>query len=236
MKTKNIVLGGILAVIGLLMLIIPEACIKAVVILVGLTAVIIGGYNLFVVYKKSRTQIPEIRKMILIKAITSIVIGLIAVISPFALIKVIESIWKVISYVLAVYLILFATTIFYSVIKNRNIKSEDSKKNIMEGIICILLSVILFIIPSGTIGQTIVRVLGVAGVIVGAVLILVEVVIAKRTTVVSKEDVVIVDEETESKGETSEPDAEKAEDNQTDNTNDNQNDNNTQNNSENKDE
>ena len=42
MKTKNIVFGGILAVIGLLMLINPGACINAVVVLVGLTAIVIG--------------------------------------------------------------------------------------------------------------------------------------------------------------------------------------------------
>lgn len=197
MKTKNIVLGGILAVIGFLMLIMPNACIKAVAILVGLTAIIIGGYNLFVVYKKSRTQTPEVRKIILIKAITSIVIGLIAVISPFALVKVLGSIWKIISYILAVYLILYAATIIYSAIKYRDVKSENLKKNIIEGIICILLSVILFVIPSEVIGKTFVRVLGVAGIIVGAVLILVEVLIEKRTTVITKEDVVIVDEETD---------------------------------------
>lgn len=193
MKTKNIVLGGILAVIGLLMIINPAACINAVVVLVGLTTVVIGGYNLFYTYKNC--VIPQAKKMILIKSIVSIVIGLIAVISPFALVKTVASIWKIISFVLGVYLILFAAAGIYSGIKYKSENPEDFKKNLTEGIICVLIAILLFIIPVGAVGLTIVKALGIIGIIFGAVLILVEVGIARRTTVVSKEDVTVVDEE-----------------------------------------
>lgn len=193
MKIKNIVLGGILAVIGLLMIIKPEACINAVVVLVGLTAVVIGGYNLFYSYKKC--TLPQAKKMILIKSIVSLVIGLIAVISPFALVKTVASIWKIISIVLGVYLILFATAGIYSGIKYKSESPEDFKKNLTEGIICVLIAILLFIIPIEAVGLTIVKALGVIGIIVGAVLILVEVGIARRTTVVSKDDVTVVDDE-----------------------------------------
>ena len=192
-KTKNIVFGGILAVIGLLMLINPGACINAVVVLVGLTAIAAGGYNLF--YTLKNITIPEIKKMILIKSIVSIVIGLVAVICPFALVKTVTSIWKIISYVLAVYLILFAATNVYSSIKFRKTAGDDFKKNLIEGIICFLIAVLLFIIPIEEVGLTIVRVLGTISIIIGAVLIFVEVGIARRTTVVSKDDVKVVDDE-----------------------------------------
>lgn len=195
MKTKNIVLGGILAVIGLLMLINPGACINAVVVLVGLTAVVIGGYNLFYTYKNC--TVPQAKKMILIKSIVSIVIGLIAVISPFALVKTVASIWKIISIVLGVYLILFAAAGIYSGIKYKSENPEDFKKNLTEGIICVLIAILLFIIPVGAVGLTIVKALGVIGIIVGAVLILVEVGIARRTTVATKDDVTVVDDEEE---------------------------------------
>ena len=195
MKTKNIVLGGILAVIGLLMIIKPEACINAVVVLVGLTAVVIGGYNLFNTYKKC--TIAQAKKMILIKSIVSIVIGLIAIISPFALVKTVASIWKIISIVLGIYLILFAATGIYSGIKYKSEAPEDFKKNLTEGIICVLIAILLFIIPIEAVGLTIVKALGVIGIIVGAVLIFVEVGIARRTTVVSKADVTVVDDEEE---------------------------------------
>lgn len=193
MKTKNIVLGGILAVIGLLMIINPGACINAVVVLVGLTAVVIGGYNLFYTYKNC--TVSQAKKMILIKSIVSIVIGLIAVISPFALVKTVASIWKIISIVLGVYLILFAAAGIYSGIKYKSENPEDFKKNLTEGIICVLIAILLFIIPVGAVGLTIVKALGVIGIIVGAVLILVEVGIARRTTVATKDDVTIVDDE-----------------------------------------
>jgi len=192
-KTKNIVFGGILAVIGLLMLINPGACINAVVVLVGLTAIAAGGYNLF--YTLKNITVPEIKKMILIKSIVSIVIGLVAVICPFALVKTVTSIWKIISYVLAVYLILFAATNVYSSIKFRKTAGDDFKKNLIEGIICFLIAVLLFIIPIEEVGLTIVRVLGTISIIIGAVLIFVEVGIARRTTVVSKEDVNVVDDD-----------------------------------------
>ena len=195
MKTKNIVLGGILAVIGLLMIINPGACINAVVVLVGLTAVVIGGYNLFYTYKNC--TVPQAKKMILIKSIVSIVIGLIAVISPFALVKTVASIWKIISIVLGVYLILFAAAGIYSGIKYKSENPEDFKKNLTEGIICVLIAILLFIIPVGAVGLTIVKALGVIGIIVGAVLILVEVGIARRTTVATKDDVTVVDDEEE---------------------------------------
>lgn len=192
-KTKNIVFGGILAVIGLLMLINPGACINAVVVLVGLTAIAAGGYNLF--YTLKNITVPEIKKMILIKSIVSIVIGLVAVICPFALVKTVTSIWKIISYVLAVYLILFAATNVYSSIKFRKTAGDDFKKNLIEGIICFLIAVLLLIIPIEEVGLTIVRVLGTISIIIGAVLIFVEVGIARRTTVVSKEDVNVVDDD-----------------------------------------
>ena len=201
MKTKNIVFGGILAVIGLLMLINPGACINAVVVLVGLTAIAAGGYNLF--YTLKNITIPEIKKMILIKSIVSIVIGLVAVICPFALVKTVTSIWKIISYVLAVYLILFAATNVYSSIKFRKTAGDDFKKNLIEGIICFLIAVLLFIIPIEEVGLTIVRVLGTISIIIGAVLIFVEVGIARRTTVVSKEDVNVVDDEPQKSDDTS---------------------------------
>ena len=205
MKTKNIVFGGILAVIGLLMLINPGACINAVVVLVGLTAIAAGGYNLF--YTLKNITVPEIKKIILIKSIVSIVIGLVAVICPFALVKTVTSIWKIISYVLAVYLIIFAATNVYSGIKFRKTVEEDFKKNLIEGLICFLIAVLLFIIPIEEVGLTIVRILGIIGIVIGAVLIFVEVGIARRTTVISKDDVVVTDDE-ESSTSTETPTAE----------------------------
>lgn len=195
MKTKNLILGGVLALIGLLMLTMPGACINAVVVLIGLTAIAVGIYNLVVVYKNDKN--PQIKKVVLIKSIVSIVIGLVAVISPFALIKTIASIWTIISYILAVYLILFAAAGIYSCLKLKrdDVNPDERKKITRENVICLLIAILLFIIPIEAVGKTFVRVLGIVGLVIGAVLILVEIIVSKRTTVISAEDVDVKDED-----------------------------------------
>ena len=40
MKTKNVILGAILAILGIIMIAKPDACIKAVVTIVGAAAVV----------------------------------------------------------------------------------------------------------------------------------------------------------------------------------------------------
>ena len=95
MKTKNIILGAILAIIGIIMIAIPDACIKAVVVLVGLAAVAFSVYNLLVVYKN--TEDSAFKKTLLIKSICTFVIGLISIVCPFALVKTVATIWKIIS-------------------------------------------------------------------------------------------------------------------------------------------
>lgn len=208
MKKKNLILGSILALVGLLMTVMPAACIKAVVILVGLAAVVLGGYNLLFVYKK--IQIPEFKKSILIKGITSIVVGLIAVICPFVLLKTAVSIWKIFSYILSAYLILFAAYGFYtSTIFDENFKDEK-KKLIKENLTCILIAALLIIIPIESVGKSFVRIVGIAGLFIGLFLILLEIVISKRTTVVKTEDVVIVDDEPAETQETKEAEVEES--------------------------
>jgi len=191
MKTKNIILGICLSLIGLLMTIAPGTCIKAVVVIVGLVAICSGAYNLFVEYKK--TTIPQIKQSLLIKSIASIVIGLIAVICPFALLKTVSSIWKVISYILAVYLILFSFYGFYTASKMREAAPEERKRITKESFIGLLIAVLLFVIPIEAVGRTFVRIIGIAGLAIGVVLIIIEIVISKRTTVIKEEDAVVVD-------------------------------------------
>ena len=112
MKTKNIILGVILAVLGIVMIAIPDTCIKAVVVIVGAAAVAFSVYNLLVVYKQSEDA--AFKKTLLIKSIVTFVVGLISIICPFVLVKTVEAIWKIISIVLAVYMILYAGLSVYS--------------------------------------------------------------------------------------------------------------------------
>ena len=74
MKIKNIFLGAILAVIGILMITIPDFCTKVIVILVGAATVVNGIYTLKNNY--SLSEDPVYKKTLKIKCISSIVIGL----------------------------------------------------------------------------------------------------------------------------------------------------------------
>ena len=175
MKIKNIALGSVLALIGLFMMIAPATCIKLIVILLGLVAVIEGAYNLIKVYKLSDNS--AYRKTILAKSLISIALGISAVIFPIAFGKTVASIWTVFNYCLAVALVLFAIATFYS----GYLIGGDSKKYFTkEGLICLIIAAILFIIPVQALGKAVVSIIGVAALIIGIVLIAVEIIVAKK--------------------------------------------------------
>ena len=189
MKTKNVILGAILAILGIIMIAIPDTCIKAAVVLVGAAAVAFSVYNLLVVYKQS--QDAAFKKTLLIKSIITFVVGLISVICPFVLVKTVEAIWKIISIILAVYMILYAGVSVYSAAKLRNSFPEESKKLIMEALIFVAIAILLIIIPIDQFGKAFVRIVGLGGLIIGLVMVAVEIVVNKRTgdTQTSEEDI-----------------------------------------------
>ena len=180
MKTKNIILGAVLAVIGILMLAIPDACIKAVVVLVGAAAVAFSVYNLLVVYKQSEDA--AFKKTILIKGIVTFIIGLVAVICPFVLVKTVAAIWKIVSIALAVYLSLYGGVSVYSAAKLRSNYPVESRRLIFEALICVAIAVLLIVIPIESFGEALVRIVGLIGLMVGLIMIAVEVVVSKRTS------------------------------------------------------
>ena len=186
MKTKNIILGAVLAVIGIIMAAVPETCIKAAVVLVGAAAVAFSVYNLFVVYKQSEDA--AFKKTLLIKSICTFIVGLVAVICPFVLYKAIEIIWTVISIVRAVYLILYAGLSVYSSAKLRSNFPLESKRLIFESLIFVAIAVLLIIIPIDTFGPAFVRTVGLGGLLVGLIMIIVEIVVNKRTSSAAEEE------------------------------------------------
>lgn len=185
MKTKNIILGAVLAIIGIVMIAIPDACIKAVVVIVGAAAVAFSVYNLLVVYKQS--QDAAFKKTLLIKSIITFVVGLISVICPFVLVKTVAAIWKIISIILAVYLILYAGLSVYSSAKLRATFPEESKRLIFEALIFVAIAILLIIIPIESFGRAFVRIVGLGGLIIGLVMVAVEIVVNKRTAAQSSD-------------------------------------------------
>ena len=109
------------------------------------------------------------------------VVGLISVICPFVLVKTIETIWKIVSIVLAVYMILYAGVSVYSSAKLRSSYPEESKKLIFEALIFVAIAILLIIIPIESFGKAFVRIVGLGGLIIGLVMVAVEIVVSKRT-------------------------------------------------------
>lgn len=179
MKTKNIILGAILAILGIIMIAKPDACIKAVVVIVGLAALVFSIYNLLFVYKQCED--PVYKKTLFIKGLVTFVIGLISIICPFVLVKTVTTIWKIISIVLAVYLILYAGVSVYSSAKLRAKFADESKKLLIEALIFVAIAILLIIIPIEQFGIAFVRVVGLGGLIIGLVMVAVEIVVSKRT-------------------------------------------------------
>ena len=180
MKTKNIILGAVLALIGILMVAIPEACIKAVVVLVGAAAVAFSVYNLLVIYKQ--TEDAAFKKTILIKGIITFIVGLIAVICPIVLMKTMDVIWKIISIILSVYLILYGGVSVYSAAKLKPNFPQESRRLIFEALICVAIAVLMIIISLDSIVRAFIQVVGIGGLLIGLIMIVVEIVVSKRTS------------------------------------------------------
>lgn len=178
MKLKNYFLGVLLAVIGLVMLIRPAFCIKIVVILAGAATVANGVCNLAKTTQVSED--PAYKKTSFIKNIVSILIGVIAVLCPLLLMKSVSVIWTVITYVLAVYFVIYAISGFFISSYTKDLDSEIRRRITTESMIYLLIAILLFVLPIGAVIETIIRIAGAVAIVVGAIFITKEIVYSKK--------------------------------------------------------
>ncbi|MBR5645457.1 MAG: DUF308 domain-containing protein [Treponema sp.] len=174
MKFKNFLLGAILMVTGILMIAVPETCIKTIVIMIGAATAVNGIYTLINFYKLSDDKI--YKRTVLIKCLSSVIVGIIAVLFPLLLMKTVAAIWTVITVILAIYFILFAVAGFFSSSLIRDLPDEEKKRITQESFIYLLIAVVLFIIPIGKIISTLFRIAGIAGTVIGVVIIIREII------------------------------------------------------------
>ncbi len=140
--------------IALIMIISPETWLKVAVIIMGVFALVNGLYNLISV----RPLIEEstFNRIITIRAIVSIVVGVSAIALPLLLA---ELIWTMMVYILATYLLLSAIAEFISV--SRLKEAGLSEKALTTEIIAsFVLSILLYIMP-GEIALIVIRVIGI---------------------------------------------------------------------------
>lgn len=163
MDKNNIILSFFVAIVGLLMMISPETFISMVVIILGV-AVIIDGLFIMITTRNLILD-PQYRLMMTIRGILSIVTGIMAIFLPLFVAKIIYSIM---SYVLAIYLLISAALECYGISKlHRN--GIMIRQSVIETLVSVVLAVILFIIPAKTAGSIIVRILGTVLLLIGII-------------------------------------------------------------------
>lgn len=168
MKQSNWIVGGIAVLLGLLIIIFPAFWVKVVVILLGLGSIAYGIYSFKVT--KGLFEDTTYERVLLIKSIVSVVIGILAVVLPLA---VANAMWTIMVYILAVYLLVASVLGFYSVslLKDSGI---ERKRFVFENLGLLLGAIVLFIIPARNLGTFIIRLIGVAALVIGIVLLLIE--------------------------------------------------------------
>ena len=181
MKRWYLYLGALLALIGLLIVIFPAFWIKVVVILLGLAMIAYGIYSLKVT--KALFDDSNFVTAVSIKSIASIVIGLISVIFPLAFSG---TVWTVTIWILIVSLILSAIVGFYTaaLLKDTGI---DRKNYFLENLFLLIAAVVLILISPKQLGIAIVRIIGVAVMVIGGSLIAVDLTSKKAPLTVEAE-------------------------------------------------
>ena len=164
MKKNNLLIGILLFVIGLLMLIKPEGCTKAVVIILGIEAVANGIYQLL--YERKLFPDTAFQYSILVRSMFSIVVGLLAVFLPLTFT---EGILKLIAYLLGIYFFVVSILLFYSIGKLRG-SNVERKPFVIEALVSLAGAIVMFCIQaliSLENGCTIVRLCGIIVILVG---------------------------------------------------------------------
>lgn len=194
MKRWYLFSGIMAALLGILVIIFPAFWIKLVVVIIGLASIGYGIYSLKVT--KVISDDYSYRRAILVKSIVSIIAGVMAVLFPLA---IGGAAWTAMIVMLIIYLILSAASGFYAaaLIKDSGV---ERKRYIIENLLLLAVAVVLILISPRSLGNAIIRLIGIIVLIAGLALILfdvfssrgeVEVIIKdERPSVDSEEDVV----------------------------------------------
>ncbi len=160
MRKSIIGMGILISIIGLMMIIAPEAFIKIAVILLGIAAIGNGIYNLISVLNFSTDSF--YKKIVLTRAIISLFVGVLSLLLPLF---IAGTIWVVLIYTLAIYLLISAVL---EIINLYQLKKEGYPVKVfrIEIVSSVLLAILLFTMPA-QIGITVIRVIAFITILVG---------------------------------------------------------------------
>ena len=184
--------SGILAtLLGLLVIIFPAFWIKLVVVILGLAAIAYGIYSLKIT--KVISDELNYRRTILIKSIVSIVAGLMAVLFPLA---IGGAAWTAMIWLLIFYLLISAAAGFYAAALLKD-SGVERKRYIIENLLLLAAAVVLILISPRSLGNAIIRLIGIVVLVAGLALILFDVFSARgKVEVIIKDERPVAEEET----------------------------------------
>lgn len=164
MDKNKLILSLLAALVGLLMLVIPNAFLALIIVILGVAAIVDGVFILFT----TRNLIidPQYKMIMTIRGIISVVIGFLAISIPMIFATVV---WQMMAYMLGIYLLVSSIMEAYCITKlHRN--GIMIKQSVMEVVISVILAIVLFIIPAETAGNIIIRICGFILLVVGGVI------------------------------------------------------------------
>ncbi|MBP5519770.1 MAG: DUF308 domain-containing protein [Treponema sp.] len=190
MKRWYFISGILASILGLLVIIFPSFWIKLVVVMIGLAAIAYGIYCLK--FTKEIFDDLYYRKTILIKSVVSIIAGAMAVLFPLA---IGGAAWTAMIWVLIIYLLASAAIGFYAaaLLKDSGI---ERKRYIVENLLLLAAAVVLILISPRSLGNAIIRLIGIVTLLAGVALIAFDYLSSKNEV---KAEVVDVKDDTESK-------------------------------------
>ena len=197
---SNWLIGISACVAGLLLLISPSFCIKLIIVLFGLTAIIEGLYG--IITERKLFDNLFFQKTTLYKSIGNIVVGALTIVMPLA---IAGTAWAVMTYVLAVYLILSSCAGFVASSKIKQTQKSEEKTDMkqlsIENIVTLAAGLILLIIGPAKLGSMILRIIGLISLVIGVGFIVAQIMEKNKKIIVT--DVKVSDYDSEITEETS---------------------------------
>ncbi|MBP5359123.1 MAG: DUF308 domain-containing protein [Treponema sp.] len=165
--TVDFLISGLFIVLGLMLSIFTQFSIKIIVIALGAAAVVKGLYDLAKVKKLSKDA--GFNRMVLIRSLAGILVGLLAFFLPLAFFRTAETVVKVMLYLLAIFLMISGVLQLFLVAKlNQEEVPAPTKPMKIEAVSYFLVAIFLFLVASINI-TGIIRIVGILLVIVGVI-------------------------------------------------------------------
>lgn len=163
MKNYSIIIAAMSAVIGLMVFSSPEQFVKMIVIILGVASLANGAFNLSCM--SGFIENPFYKRDLKLRGWSSVAVGLLAIFLPMAFAA---TLWTVMLYVLAFYLLASAVFETYAIIKLKG-EGIPVKHYASEIAVSFVLAVFLIAIP-GKIGLLLVKILGLSLIAFGIIL------------------------------------------------------------------